>query len=73
MYGSGPEIPSGLSLNFNQTIIKSIPNHFLVLLKCFEGALGPPVQDMSRVIIEIISSLTGGMFWQDLELALFKS
>jgi len=45
----------------------------LVLLKCFEGALGPPVQDMSRVIIEIISSLTGGMFWQDLEPALFKS
>ena len=73
MYGSGREIPSGLSLNFNQTIIKSIPNHFLGLPKCFEGALGPRVQDMSRVIIEIISSLTGGMFWQDLEPALFKS
>jgi len=28
---------------------------------------------MSRVIIEIISNLTGGMFWLDLEPALFKS
>jgi len=60
-------------MSLNRTIIKSIPNHFLVLPKCFEGELGPPVQDMSRVIIEIISNLTGGMFWLDLEPALFKS
>ena len=73
MYGSGRAIPSGLSLNFNRTIIKSIQSHFLVLPKCFEGALGPPVQDMSRVIIEIISNLTGGMFWLDLEPALFEN